>query len=128
MAGIFERQFNELGARFGGVEQRRLPSGTILVTVPAVPLPPGWSASATSVRFLVPAGYPFAALDCFWADNGVSLAGGGQPHASQPNYPVPETGQTGLWFSWHLTGAWDPNRDTLSGWMNTINDRLRRAQ
>lgn len=128
MSAIFERQFVELGARFGAVEQRRLPDGTTLVIVPAVPLPSGWSATHTSVRFVVPSGYPFAALDCFWADDGLLLAGGVLPQASNANYAVPGTNETGLWFSWHLTGAWDPNRDTLSSWMNTIIDRLRRPQ
>jgi hypothetical protein len=40
---------------------------------------------------------------------------------------IPETAESGLWFSWHLQG-WNPNRDTLSSWMNTIADRLRRLQ
>ncbi len=128
MSGIFERQFDALGARFGAVEHRRLPSGMTLVTVSDVALPAGWSAPRTSVRFVVPAGYPFAALDCFWADNGLRLAGGTLPQAAQADNAVPETCETGLWFSWHLTGPWDANRDTLSSWMNTIIDRLRRPQ
>ena len=66
MSAILDRQLGELGERFRAVEPRRLPSGTTLVTVPLVPLPSGWSAATTSVRFLVPASYPFAALDCFW--------------------------------------------------------------
>ncbi|WP_375461437.1 E2/UBC family protein [uncultured Enterovirga sp.] len=126
MNAIVERQLAQLRERFGRVEAAVLGSGTILVTVGAVPLPPGWSAAATSVRFLVPPGYPFAALDCFWADAGLTLARGGAPQASGAN-PIPEVGQGGLWFSWHLTGPWDPNRDTLSSWMNTILDRLRQA-
>jgi hypothetical protein len=126
MSGILERQLGDLGERFGAVEHRRLPSGTVLVTVPAVPLV-GWSATFTSVRFLVPAGYPYAALDCFWADPGLRLATGALPMNAAEQNPIPEDGGTGLWFSWHLQGPWDPNRDTLSSWMNTIIDRLRRA-
>ncbi|ATQ69056.1 MULTISPECIES: E2/UBC family protein [Methylosinus] len=123
---IVKRQLAQLRERFGQVEAVTLGSGTLLVTVAGVPLPPGWSAPVTSVRFLVPPAYPFAALDCFWADVGLTLAGGGAPRASAAN-PIPEVGQPGLWFSWHLTGPWDPNRDTLSSWMNTILDRLRQA-
>jgi hypothetical protein len=128
MSGILERQLSELGERFGAVESRPLPGGTILVTVPGVPLPPGWSAERTAVRFLVPAGYPFAALDCFWADNSLRLAGGGLPRSSGADNVVPDTAEAGLWFSWHLTSPWDPNRDTLSTWMNVILTRLRTAQ
>ncbi len=128
MVGILDRQIGELGERFGAAEQRALPSGTILVRVPSVALPPGWSAEQTAVRFLVPAGYPFAALDCFWADNDLRLAGNSMPQASAADNIIPETGEHGLWFSWHLTSPWDANRDTLSSWMNVIIDRLRRPQ
>ena len=96
--------------------------------VPAVPLPPGWSKSASGVRFLVPVAYPFAALDCFWADEELRLASGQLPASSGSPNPIPETGQSGLWFSWHLVGAWNPNRDTLSSWVNTIHDRLRQVK
>lgn len=124
MNPILDRQLEQMRQRFGTVNATRLGSGTTLVEVPNVPLPPGWSAAATSIRFLVPAAYPFAALDCFWADAGLTLAGGGAPKNSGSN-PIPEVAQGGLWFSWHLTGSWDPNRDTLSSWMNTILERMR---
>jgi hypothetical protein len=129
MAGsILERQLGELGERFGVVEQFRLPSGNLLVTVQAYPLPPGWSAERTVVRFLVPPAYPFAALDCFWADNDLRLANGAVPQNAGADNPVADAGYAGLWFSWHLASPWDPNRDTLSSWMNTIGDRFRRPQ
>lgn len=125
MSAILDRQLGELGERFRAVEPRRLPSGTTLVTVPLVPLPSGWSAATTSVRFLVPASYPFAALDCFWADDGLRLASGAVPQNAAAANVIPETDEAGLWFSWHLTSPWDANRDTVSSWMNTILDRLR---
>ncbi|MGU3559430.1 E2/UBC family protein [Methylobacterium radiotolerans] len=127
MNAILERQLVQLRERFGAVDATRLGSGTVLVTVSSVPLPTGWSAATTDIRFLVPTGYPFAALDCFWADAGLTLAGGGAPHASQQN-PIPEVGQPGRWFSWHLASPWDANRDTLSSWMNVILDRLRQPR
>jgi hypothetical protein len=124
MTGILDRQLEQLRERFGIVEATRLGSGTTLVEVSAVPLPEGWSARSTSIRFLVPPGYPFAALDCFWADAALALSVGAPPRNSAVN-AIPEVGQIGLWFSWHLTGPWDPNRDTLSSWMNVILDRMR---
>ncbi len=128
MSTILQRQLGMLGERFGAVELRRLRSGTTLVTVPGVPLPPGWSAPRAQVRFLVPSAYPFAALDCFWADNSLRLASGAIPQSAAADNVIPETSEPGLWFSWHLTGPWDANRDTLSSWMNTILDRFRRLQ
>lgn len=126
MSAILERQLGELGQRFGVVEHRQLPSGTVLVTVAGASLPTGWSKAMTSVRFLAPLGYPFAQPDCFWADNDLRLASGGIPKNSGVDNPIPDASEVGLWFSWHLQGAWDANRDTLSSWMNTILDRLRR--
>lgn len=124
MNAILVRQLEQMRERFGAVNATPLGSGTTLVDVSAVPLPPGWSASSTSIRFLVPAGYPFAALDSFWADAGLTLAAGGPPRNSAVN-PIPEIAGQALWFSWHLTGPWDPNRDTLSSWMNSILERMR---
>lgn len=125
---MIEAQLADLKARYPGTETTRLPSGTTLVTVPEVPLMSGWSKPRTTIRFLVPAAYPYAALDCFWADPDLRLAGERMPANTSPGNPIPETGQPGLWFSWHLAHAWNPNRDTLSSWMNAINDRLRRLQ
>ena len=124
MSTVLDRQLGELGERFSAVELRRLPSGTTLVIVPVVPLPLGWSQERTSVRFLVPPAYPFAALDCFWADVDLRLANGATPQNAQVPNPLPETYDHGLWFAWHLASPWDANRDTLSSWVNTILDRL----
>ncbi|MEQ7874264.1 E2/UBC family protein [Sphingomonas sp. ASV193] len=125
--GPLETQLAQLRERFGDVAADRLPSGQTLVTVPSVRIPPGWNKERSAIRFMVPAGYPFAALDCFWADPDLMLAGGRMPQNTASN-PVPEVGTPGLWFSWHLSQAWNPNRDTLSSWMNTIIERLRKLQ
>ena len=125
---VLELQLQQLRDRYPAIEVTHLASGTHLVTIQDVSLPEGWTKRASSIRFLVPAAYPFAALDCFWADNDLRLADGRLPqNAAAENIP-PETAAPGLWFSWHLAQPWNPNRDTLSSWMNTINDRLRRPQ
>jgi hypothetical protein len=126
--GPLDAQLEELRDRYGDVATTTLPSGTTLVTIPSVRLPPGWSKPATSIRFLVPPGYPFAALDCFWADHDLMLDGNRVPMNAAHANPIPEDGAPGLWFSWHLTHPWNPNRDTLSSWMNAIVERLRRLQ
>lgn len=122
-----EIQIQQLRERFGAAEVKPLPSGASLIAVPNVALPAGWTKSSSEIRFLAPIGYPFAVLDCFWADADLRLAGEQMPQSSAIN-AIPETTEAGLWFSWHLTGPWDPNRDTLSSWMNTVLDRLRRLQ
>lgn len=126
MSGIVDAQLKQLQDRFAGARLEQLGSGTGLVTVPDVSLPPGWSQTSTTIRFLVPPGYPYAQLDCFWADDGLRLAGGGQPQNSQ-SMAITEANVMGWWFSWHLNGAWDANRDTLSSWMNVILERLKQT-
>lgn len=127
MPGLLDMQLEQLRGRFGEVQTRQLPSGATLVTLPGVRLPVGWSKPSTTIRFIVPPGYPFANLDCFWADPDLLLAHGGPPQNSALN-PVPETVEPALWFSWHLTGPWNPNRDTLSTWMNVVIDRMRQVK
>jgi hypothetical protein len=127
MSGVVTMQLDELRERFGEAHVDTTASGTMLVTVPGVRLPHGWSKASTAIRFFVPPGYPFAQPDCFWADADLRLASGAIPQSSGPN-AIPDSGDQGLWFSWHLTGPWDPNRDTLSSWMNSIIDRLGRVQ
>ena len=107
MPGILDMQLEQLRERFGDVQTRRLPSGTTLVIVPGIRLPEGWSMPSTTIRFIVPPGYPFGQLDCFWADPDLRLAHGGVPQNSAMN-PIPETPEPALWFSWHLTGPGIP--------------------
>ena len=64
MSGILTMQLEQLRERFGEAHSSAMASGTTLVTVPGVRLPEGWSRSSTTIRFLVPPGYPFAQLDC----------------------------------------------------------------
>jgi hypothetical protein len=125
---VLDAQIADLSARYPGVQAARLASGTTLITVPGVRLPSGWSKERTTIRFLVPPAYPYAALDCFWADEDLRLAGNQLPANASANNHIPEIGAAGLWFSWHLAQPWNPNRDSLSTWMNAVNERLRRLQ
>ncbi len=128
MLNVVEAQIAELSARYPGVQAACLPSGTTLITVPGVRLPGGWTKERTTIRFLVPLAYPYAALDCFWADTDLRLAGDRIPANANVNNPIPEAAANGLWFSWHLAQPWNPNRDSLSSWINSVNDRLRQLK
>jgi hypothetical protein len=124
MMNILERQLEELRRVYsGGAEIRALPSGAALVELKSVALPPGWNRNGTSVRFVVPVGYPFAAPDCFWADNDLRLAAGTQPQATNFQ-PIPEVNLPGLWFSWHVQG-WNPNHSNLVTYSKVIEQRLK---
>lgn len=97
-----------------------------LIEIPLLELPPGWSASATPVWFIVPAGYPAAQPDCFWADGALRLSGGAQPQNSGLQ-TLPTTSRSVLWFSWHL-GSWRPGRDHLTSYVRFIYQRFADAR
>ncbi len=123
---ILEAQLQELRDRYGAVKTTVLRSGAVLIEIASHLLPAGWNKERSSIRFLAPQGFPHAAPDCFWTDGDLALQGDREPQNSSVSNPIPEDGGTGRWFSWHLTSAWNPNRDTLSTWVNSINDRLKR--
>jgi hypothetical protein len=121
---LLEEQIEILRSQYPDVTVRYLPSGAVLVMLPNVLLPEGWSKESTSVRFLAPVGYPHAKPDCFWADADLRLRGGATPANTAPN-PIPEINEGGhLWFSWH-TEKWNPNRDSLLTYVNVVKNRLR---
>ncbi len=119
-----EAQVAELQQQYPDVSVQSLPSGAVLITVPKVDLPPGWSKSSTTVKFLAPVGFPHAQPDCFWTDSDLRLQYGGMAQNASMN-AIPETGITTLWFSWHLAHPWNANRDTLATWFGVIRNRLR---
>jgi len=124
MIEILGRQLEELRKAYSaGAEARTLPSGAVLIELKSVALPPGWNRPSTSIRFVVPVGYPFAAPDCFWADSNLRLHPNTQPQATNFQ-PIPEANLPGLWFSWHVQG-WNPNRSNLVTYAKVIEQRLK---
>ena len=121
------KQFEAVKVRFPGAELVELASGAALVTIPDYKLPAGWSRPTTTIRFIVPVGYPGPFPDCFWADTGLRLAGEVLPHGSAEPNAIPETDQHGLWFSWHIVDQqrnWNPNRDDLNTYVGVIAARF----
>lgn len=101
-----------------------LPDGTMVtvVSIPAFPVPAGWTASSTTLHFTIPAGYPFARPDCFNVDKDLKLAGGGMP-TNAALQALPGVGET-LWFSWHMARDWRAGRDDLLTWVAVCANRL----
>jgi len=131
LSPITHRQFARVQERYPAVTLMELPSGAALLTVPNIPLPPGWSHPTTTIRFIVPAGYPGPAPDCFWSDVVLTVNGGGMPQASQPSSAIPETNMSPQWYSWHVTYAaknWNPNRDDLMTYLSIVLDRFREVR
>lgn len=128
LSPITERQFLRVRERYPEATLAPLPSGAALFTLPGVRLPAGWSHPETTIRFIVPAGYPGPAPDCFWSDAVLTVNGGAMPQATQPSNVIPETGIRAQWYSWHVTNAannWNPNRDDLMTYLSIVLDRFR---
>lgn len=111
-----------------GAKIELLRNGSYLVTVPDVALPAGWNRDIASVLFVAPPGYPAARPDCFWVGPpGMRLANESTPQGTSDGNPIPDVGQLGTWFSWHLQ-RWDPNYDSLTSYFRVIMQRLHSVQ
>src|SRR6266568_7599874 len=111
------------------VVQTPLPSGSRLIEVRDYMLPEGWDHRHATLLFLAPPAFPAAQPDCFWvepvgegAPRDVRFGGGRTPQNSNDSNQIPEVGQRGTWFSWHLQ-SWDPNIHTLSSFFRVIEQR-----
>lgn len=107
------------------VETTRLPSGAHLVEIKNYKLAKGWNLNVASLLFVAPPAYPSAQPDSFWVEpNGIRrLSDGAPPQNSNESNPIPEVGQRGTWFSWHVQG-WRPNESNLITFLNAIRSRL----
>lgn len=94
--------------------------GSLIVEVPELALPPGWSRPRTTVRWVLSPGYPAAQPDCFFADADLRLANGVMPMNSGMQ---DLQGRQLLWFSWHAQG-WRPGHDDLVTYLRFIESRL----
>lgn len=122
--GPVAEQFRKLEQQVPGSIAQPHDGGSYLITVPNQKLVPGWTKPATTIHFLVTAGFPQARPDCFWADEDLRLSSGTLPQNSAIQ-SVAGLGQR-LWFSFHPQ-TWDPSRDTLLTYLRVIRRRLHQA-
>ena len=85
-----------------------------------------WNQVSTTIRFLLPVGYPAARPDCFFADPGLRLLAGGMPQGANVQ-PLPHSGESLLWFSWHVD-YWNPARDSILTYIRVVQVRLATGQ
>jgi len=79
MTSIINQQFENLKSCYQSASIVPLADGSFQVTIPGITLPDGWTKSDTTIKFIVPIGYPMARPDCFWADVDLKLTNGGIP-------------------------------------------------
>jgi hypothetical protein len=97
-------------------------SNRIFIVLKDYPLPRGWNKPQARLLLIADVGYPNSKLDMFWVDADLLLEGGRVPQAAD----VLETymGETWRRFSWHVQ-YWNPARDTVLSYLETVNHRLR---
>lgn len=121
-----EDDIKDLKAKFGDrLVVTLLPSGSRLIEIRNYKLAAGWDQQQpVTVIFIVPPAFPAAQPDCFWVDPGPIRFNGGQtPQNCNDTNPIPEVGQRGTWFSWHMQD-WNPNWHTLMSYIKVIEQRL----
>lgn len=120
-----EEDLEKLRKRFGAdLVVQALPSGAQLIEVHNYKLAPGWSQQVVTVIFVAPPAFPAAQPDCFWVEPGqLRLESGATPQNTNDSNPIPEVGQRGTWFSWHLQD-WNPNLHSLVNYFTVIEHRL----
>lgn len=122
MSALRPNEWEQFVASYPGALITDGADGTSLVTLPAVQLPTGWSATKTTVWFVVPVGYPAAQPDCFWAYPDLRLANGSIP-ANAGAQVVPFLEAPALWFSWHLS-AWRSSQDSVTTYARFVSRRF----
>lgn len=100
------------------------PDGSRALVVPGVCICNGWNTPETTVRILVPVGFPHVKPDCFYTDAALRLASGAEPASSSLQNVF---GGQYRWFSWHIT-AWDPARGSLDQYLHVCKSRLREVR
>ena len=110
-------------------------TGRDWVLIPDYQLPPGrYNRSATTLLFLIPAGYPITAIDNFFVETGLRFGNGqtGIPaynEGSTPGSGAPPIPGNWGWFSWH-PNTWRPaatieGGDNLLTYLRGVNMCLR---
>lgn len=132
MNPVVQKHLGDLQRVFPGATAAMRADGSTLIEIPEFPLPNGWSATRTRVRFIAPVQFPMAQPDCFWVDQDLRLMPGSRTPQNTNMTPIPPApgevqGPPLLWFSWHVQG-WDPNRGSLIGYAQIIKNRLELLQ
>ncbi len=90
----------------------------------AYPLPPGYSAAATTVLLRFPLSYPSGQPDMFWTDPELTKADGATPPGA--DQLEEHLGRRWRRFSWHPQ-RWNPAKDDLRMYLEFVNTGLARA-
>lgn len=113
-------------SKFHTITHERLENGNVVIGA-QLPLPEGWNKTSVSVKFLVPAGYPFGRPEHFYTEPDLRLESGGIPRLSQIGGPYANPFPSKTPWMWHMCHlqSWS-TRDTVLTYLHVIGRRLAR--
>jgi hypothetical protein len=101
-------------------------AGAFLI-LEAYPLDTGrYDRDSTDIMLRIPAGYPLAALDMFYADPWVKLSSGSYP--PQADVAFDACGRHWQRFSRHLNQPWRAGLDGVPGFLAIVSGELQRVR
>jgi hypothetical protein len=123
LAERLEPEVEKIRAEFGACDARPQADGSVVLVIGPVALNSGWGPTESRIFLVVPPGYPDQRPQGFFADGGLTLAGGGQAKCSgQANI----AGETATSFCWNPE-LWDPNKDDLWKYAKLMAERFDEA-
>lgn len=118
-----EPEVQKIRARFGTCDVRPQADGTVVLVIGPVALASGWARTESRMFLVVPPGYPEQRPQGFFADGGLTLAGGAQAKGSGPNTVA---GEPATHFCWN-PNLWDPAKDDLWKYAKLMAERFDEA-
>lgn len=108
---LLTRQLGRLREVYPTVVVQSRADGSMLITVPNVPLPLGSEPAAAEILMVLPAGYPTAKPSGFETLRELKLPGGISPSAGRGEHVV--DGRTLAHFCWQPSQQWENDENEL---------------
>jgi multiubiquitin len=123
LAERLEPEIEKLHAEFGSCDVRPQPDGSVVLALGPVSLKSGWGRGESRIFLVVPPGYPEQRPQGFFAEGGLTLAGGAPAKCSgQANVG----GDAVTSFCWNPE-LWDPSKDDLWKYAKLMAERFDEA-
>lgn len=120
---LLEPEVEKLREEFGTCDVRSQPDGTVVLVLGPVSLNSGWGIGESRIFLVVPPGYPEQRPQGFFADGGLTLAGGAPAKCSGPTNVA---GEAVTSFCWNPQ-LWDPAKDDLWKYAKLMAERFDEA-
>jgi E2/UBC family protein E len=108
---LLDRQLKRLKDSYPSAVVEHRQDGSALLTVPDLPMPPGWDRPRITISMILPAGYPTAKPSGFETAHDLQLADGRTPTAGRGDHTI--DGQRYAHFCWQPSQQWENDEHEL---------------